>query len=227
MMILALALAAMFAMPQDYTVDRVMDEYQNPIELRRYEAEAAKAPYLLIVQDIGNTLEQWDDIAMAFRNIGYNVVLFALPGHGKEQVPHYRLSNYSLADSLDRTQKIIDHLKARGAKTVHLLGTGFGANVAMSIATDNEDLKVVAISPGLIYRGQTLTKEMAKNLPGRLMIVASQEDTYSNYSIEIFDEAAEKEFVTQLYSNIGHGIWILKRLPESLITISLWLNQAD
>ena len=227
MLILALAFSALLGVPQDFTVDRVVDEYSNEIELRRYAAESANAPYLLIVHGIGNTLEQWHDIAAAFRNIGFNVVLFPLPGHGEEAVPHYRLSNKSLAISVQRTQLVLDSIKRRGAKDIHLLGTGFGANVAMSIAVENESLRVVAISPGLNYRGQILTQAMAEELPGRLMIVASQEDTYTIHSIGVFEEAAGKEIETQLYSNIGHGVWILKRLPESLLTISRWLTELN
>jgi pimeloyl-ACP methyl ester carboxylesterase len=219
------AILLLSPMPQDYSERTVGDE-QYSMTVRHYPAPFGGAPNIVLVHDWGGDMDRWNDVAHKLQELGFGVILFNLAGHGGDAVPYYRFSNEHM-DLLRRQVALALRFAREQGSVVHLLGAGLGANLALEAALDSTFVsRIVAVSPGLDYRGVKLTERMAEELPGKVLFIASQEDSYSVHSIEVFvRHAGEEEPGTRFYSNVGHGVWILKRLPESLATIARWLTE--
>lgn len=200
------------------------------VTARYYSPPYSGAPVIVVVHDWGETLDNWDAVARLFSGYGFAVITFALPGHSHGDNSRYYHADGAIADYLEAVDAACSYAGSR-SRTVHLLGSGLGANLAMVYAAGNRlQGRVAALSPGLDYRGIVVEPEQLRSIAPRLMLIASQEDTYSTNSIQVFGKALtelsenEKPPVV-LYSNAGHGIWILKRLAESRASTVRWFSE--
>ena len=115
--------------------------------------------------------------------------------------------------------------RERGGETTHILGAGLGANLALAVAAEDGGVsRVVAISPGLDYRGVTLDESLQKLPPERVLLVASLEDVYSVYSIRELVNPLPVKPETRMLNNAGHGVWILRRQEGIVDSIAAWLS---
>lgn len=210
----------------EYTISGASGEQ---IPVRYYSPPFSGAPIILVVHDWGESMENWQSMAANFRELGFGVLCFALPGHEVDDISKYYHDNNRIAGYLRTLSSVYNYARGRGSE-VHLLGAGLGANLAMLFAAQTEVTgRVVAVSPGLNYRGLEIHPEVCSAIAGKLMLIASQEDTYSAYSIRTFRYAfaqlpEEERPPAILYSNAGHGVWLLKRLPEAVVSVTRWLS---
>ena len=98
-----------------------------------------------------------------------------------------------------------DFLSAKGFSEIYLIGASIGANTVLNYAvTDNTIKKLVLLSPGLTYRGVS-AEESIRNYKNKILIVASEEDSYSFTSSEKLSEDSAGEIKFLRLINSGHG----------------------
>ena len=225
LLVLMLVISPVQDQYRDHTVT---DVNGRTLDLRYYSPPFSGAPTVIICHEWGGSIDTWSDIARSLKKLGFGVVLYSQRGHGNGDVPYYLMAKWQVESMHLDLNMAIDFAVKNSGQNVFVIGAGMGANIAMKVAS--EDLrvkKVVAISPGLNYKGFKLHKDMTRNLENRLMMVASQEDVYSMKTINLFTSNSEKPAETSFYSNSGRGVWILKRQPESLATVARWLSDTN
>jgi dienelactone hydrolase len=229
--IICLVLSLAPVQQQDYAAYTIPASSEgDEIPVRLYSPAFSGAPMIVVVHDWGESMDNWNSIARSFRELGYSVLLFALPDHEPGNLSHYLHTNRRIRYYLTRVQTVYEYARSRTG-VVHLLGSGLGANLAILAAGDFEvQGRIVAVSPGLTLRDLVLEPQSILDIKEKLFLVASQEDTYAAYSIRtiaaMMESLPEEErSPTVLYSNSGHGVWLLKRLPEAVSSITRWFSE--
>lgn len=224
-----LAILLMLAPVQDqFREQTVSDEKGNSISIRHYSPPFSGAPTVIICHEWGGSSDDWHDIAVSLKKLGFGVIVYNQKGHGEDEIPYYLLADWQIETMGKDLEVALDYAVKNSGENVYVIGAGIGANIAMNVASaDPRVKKLVAVSPGLNYRGIKLEKKMTATLAGRLMLIASQEDAYSVRTINLFTSNSDKPADVKFYSNSGRGVWIFKRQPESLATVARWLSDAN
>lgn len=165
---------------------------------------------ILLLHMMPATKESWNSIAPDLNEKGYKVLAIDLRGHGESNKKGYEIldyrkfSNEEHAKSIEDVKAAIEFLKQRGAKEFGIIGASIGANLALVYGADEKEVKIaVLLSPGLDYRG-IKTELPAEKFDRPLLIIASEEDSYSAQSSRILDQKA-KNSELKILQNRGHG----------------------
>lgn len=157
-----------------------------------------------------------------------------LRGHGESTKGRegVRLDYQDFADSghqesaRDVTAATAWVLKKTGFRHDHvvLCGASLGANLALAYAAAHPDIPAIAaLSPGLIYRGIAATPAATSLLRTQnLLLIASDEDSYSADSIEKLAERCLAKTKAIRLQDAGHGTTMWDKEPSLLQTISNW-----
>ncbi len=106
-----------------------------------------------------------------------------------------------------------------------MVGASVGANLALVGGSNEESIKtVVLLSPGLNYAGVETEPALSSFGDRPLLIVASQEYTYSADSSVVLEEAAIGESQLILYDGAGHGTNMFEAEPDLSVQIIDWLD---
>jgi acetyl esterase/lipase len=156
-------------------------------------------------------------------------------GHGESREAGDRRLDHEKFTDADHQAKAIDVEAAvewmvmkRGARRARLalVGASIGANLAIGYAALHKEIPaVVALSPGLDYRGVTTIDKVAL-LGGeqKLMLAASTEDEFSSLPACRELAARKKDVVLREVSGLGHGTTMLDRDPPLLSEVVAWLT---
>lgn len=109
-----------------------------------------------------------------------------------------------------------------------VIGASIGANLALIACANTEAcITVIALSPGFDYRGVMPTASIADGLADKsVLLVASQEDTYSADSIKHMFGQAYGDVSARLYTGRSHGTQLFAaRLPDVTHLIVGWLDE--
>jgi len=108
---------------------------------------------------------------------------------------------------------------------VAAVGASIGANLAL-IGCSTSDFcgTAVLLSPGLDYRGVTTEAAMTQMGERPVLLVASEEDTYSAQSSRTLADAAQGVHELMMYSGAGHGTRMFRAQPDLVDAILNWLN---
>jgi dienelactone hydrolase len=130
----------------------------------------------------------------------------------------------------------VDWLQAQpevDGKHIALIGESFGANIVLRYAAINEDIAaVVALSPGITYRGVRTDDIISQVSHAPLRIFVSQYDPFAFESskrlVEILKETGVPTATNELTICTGnlHGADMLlgvRNLPQIIVT---WLKDA-
>lgn len=152
---------------------------------------------------------------------GYNVLNIDERGHGDSEAWSGETGSWQEFTQADYDRMVYDveaaaqWLKNRISETeLALIGGSIGANIAMIFGAKHQPKIVIALSPGIDYRG-IKTEIASRNYRQNLLIVASRDDTYSFESSEkLFEisKASHKEFIR--YEDAGHGTRMFDAEPE-------------
>jgi alpha-beta hydrolase superfamily lysophospholipase len=216
------------ALPQqNYSQHAAASAEGLTLPVRYYHPPAAGAPLVVIVHGWGSSQEHWSRIAEKLQEYGFGVVLFNLRGHGGSTKAYYYFTDEQIAGMKADVALALAFARGRAGGDIHLLGAGLGASLAIDVAADEGGVdKVVAISPGLEYRGLDIRDAVAKLGAANLLFVASQEDVYSVHSIRELERGIGGELQSRILNNAGHGVWMLMRQPASIEMIARWLARA-
>ena len=155
---------------------------------------------------------------------GYAVLAIDLRGHG--QTGGGRDWEMAIVDiGLVWQQFVADAAVDSGNTAV--IGASIGSNLALVLGALQPELKTaVLLSPGLDYFGVTTDDAVVAYGDRPLLIVASEEDSYSANSSRTLLDLASDQAALQMYSGIGHGTNMLRNRDNVQNAILEWLNMA-
>lgn len=176
---------------------------------------------ILLLHILPGNRHDFDDFAELLFNHGYNVLNIDERGHGDSEAWAGEIGSWQEFTQADYDKAIYDvgaasdFLKSRFPDTdLAVIGGSIGANLAMLYGAKAQPKMVVALSPGINYKG-VKTEIASRNFRQNLLLVASRDDSYSFESSERLFEisaAAKKEFIK--YENAGHGTRMFNSEPE-------------
>ena len=195
-----------------------------------------KGPAALLLHMMPATKESWAAFGESLSNVGWTALAIDLRGHGESRVAGDRRLDHKEFTNGEHQAKMKDVdaaarwlEKTHGVKTTRLalVGASIGANLAIAYAASHPDVPaVVALSPGLNYRGVS-TPEQVKALGPRqkLLLAASAEDEYSFATIKELQKLKKGALVRE-FDGIGHGTAMLDHAPPLVAETVAWLTRA-
>lgn len=184
-----------------------------------FEAGSKKSVILLHI--LPGNRHDFDEFAKLLFKSGYNVLNIDERGHGESEAWPKETGSWQEFVQADYDKMIYDiEAAARWMQNkipgteLALIGGSIGANLSLLYGAKTQPKVVVALSPGLNYKG-VKTEIASRNFRQNLLLVASKDDSYSFESCERLFEisaTAKKEFIK--YEFAGHGTRMFNSEPE-------------
>ena len=133
----------------------------------------------------------------------------------------------SRMDVLAAARWIEERMHLAGEKLA-LIGASIGANLALQYAAEHPTVPaVVALSPGLVYRGVATKPSVTAMAKGqRLLLIASQDDGYSYDTVLKLAEASLAKTEVIRLTDGGHGTAMFEANPDLFDRIVEWIAGA-
>jgi alpha-beta hydrolase superfamily lysophospholipase len=177
---------------------------------------------ILLHMIYGNSLD-WGDFPKQLAEAGYAVFNLDMRGHGKTG------GSTDWDQSKNDLQRVWNYLAERpdiDATCGAVIGASMGANMGLVLAADTPEVCAVGLlSPGLNYYDVATADKLMTYGSRPMLIIASDEDSYSAESSRNLQEMAEGEAELVMYSQAGHGTAMLQKEPLLSKTIIVWLDQ--
>ncbi len=211
-----------------------------------YPVRHTLAPAVLLVHSVERDRNTWASFAAVLQKNGLAALAIDLRGFGEStrkqtadgpvtlDVRTFTGGDYR--DMLLDVETAVDWLQAQpeiDGKHIALIGESFGANIALRYAAINEDIAaIVALSPGITYRGVRTDDIISQVSHAPLRIFVSQYDPFAFESskrlVEILKETGVPTATNELTICTGnlHGSNMLlgvRNLPQIIVT---WLKDA-
>ncbi len=126
---------------------------------------------ILFIHQMNGRKEDWLELMENLSSHGFSVMAIDLRGHGESWGNWRNFGDREFAGMADDVAMAMEWLEKRNRNVYAVVGASIGANLALN--TDAE--KVVALSPGLSYRGIVARKRDA-------LIIVGKQDSYSYQS---------------------------------------------
>lgn len=188
-------------------------------------AESESGPAVLLLHMLGSERSAWEPLIPPLVEAGYHVLAVDMRGHGETGGS----SDWSAAET--DVQTWLDWLRGRPSVDgdgVSVVGASIGSNLALlGCVHDTGCVTVIALSPGLDYRGVQPLSALTEGLAERsVLLVASHGDTYSADSVKELAANAAGEVGLRLYAGRAHGTQLFRDDGERLTqTIIAWLDE--
>jgi dienelactone hydrolase len=211
-----------------------------------YPVRQTLAPAVLLVHSVERDRNTWASFAAVLQKNGLAALAIDLRGFGEStrkqtadgpvtlDVRTFTGGDYR--DMLLDVETAVDWLQAQpeiDGKHIALIGESFGANIALRYTAINEDIAaIVALSPGITYRGVRTDDIISQVSHAPLRIFVSQYDPFAFESskrlVEILKETGVPTATNELTICTGnlHGSNMLlgvRNLPQIIVT---WLKDA-
>lgn len=190
--------------------------YTNP-------AQTTPQPGILLLHMLGSNRTVWEQVGLVATLVdnGYVVLALDMRGHGDTG------GSQDWAQSPDDIHRVWAFLRQQpgvdGERTA-IIGASIGANEALLAAADEPAITgVILLSPGLDYRGVETEPAMATYGDRPLLLVASEDDSYSADSILRLAELSQREADLQMYTNAGHGTNMFAAAADLSDVLLNWL----
>lgn len=178
---------------------------------------------VLLVHDAARSHSDFATLAPRLAAAGYLVLAVDLRGHGGSRLPA-PLADADWPSLVQDVRSGLAWLGAQGASEVHLIGAGFGANLALGAADDPAVTDLVLVSPSLSSHGVRLASSAA-NLGSRpLLVVASSDDALGLKAATWLEEQAAGPAELATYRGAGSGARMLVSAPDLEGRIVGWLS---
>ncbi len=176
---------------------------------------------IILLHILPGNRHDFDNFAELLWQQGYNILNIDERGHGESEAWAGEIGSWQEFTQTDYDKMIYDvgaaadWLKNKIPETeLAIIGGSIGANLSLLYGAKASPKVVIALSPGLNYKG-IKTEIASRNFRKNLLLVASQDDIDSFKSCERLFEisaAAKKEFIR--YEDAGHGTRMFASEPE-------------
>ena len=179
-------------------------------------------PGVILLHMVYGSRQDWQEFAGELTGAGYGVLALDMRGHGDSGGSlEWDKFEDDLMQAWDYFTSRPDVDRDRSA----VVGASIGANMALLLgARQPAAVAVVLLSPGLDYYGITTSDVLETYGLRPLLIVASEEDTYSAQSSRQLLELAGGETHLEMYPGGAHGTVMLSRQSGLARLIVGWLN---
>lgn len=201
-----------------------------------YRRADAPRGAVLLLHMMPATKESWDAFADAILPLGLSSLAIDLRGHGESVRQGDRLLDYRQFTDGDHRAKALDAeaaagwllgKEAIGFDRLAVAGASIGANLAIRFGAEHPDIPaVLALSPGLDYRGVTTADAFASLPSGQsVFIAASEEDAVSWKSVKILESSGTRaSAVFRFLKGAGHGTAMFESDPPFMAEAAEWLS---
>jgi len=168
-----------------------------------YPPAEKESPALLLLHMLGSDRGAWREFAMLAQERGFAALAIDLRGHGDSGGER----NFGAMDAdVDAALSWLSEQEGVNPARIAIAGASIGANLAIRGAANHPNVAaVVALSPGLDYRGLT-TAEAVKALGDRpLLLIAAEGDSYAADSSRELHNLSSKQATLKLYPGNAHG----------------------
>lgn len=211
-----------------------------------YPVARDSAPAVLFLHALTSNRSEWAGFAALLQRNGIAALTIDFRGHGESTrkltaegpvtIALSSLTSQDLQNMLLDVEAAVDWLQSQSEidkKHIALVGSSFGANIAVRYAAINDEIAGLALlSPGVNYRGIRTDDVIAQLNARPLHIFVSRNDAFafesSKHLIEIRKELGVQTVDKELTISTGdlHGTAMLlgvKNLPQILLS---WLKQV-
>ena len=192
----------------------LVGDYSIPVDQNEY-------PSVLLLHMLNSSRQGWDPLIPVLVENGFAVLAIDMRGHGETGGE----MNWALAEQ--DVQAALDWLKDRNEVTyVTVVGASIGANLALRAgANDSTVSAVVALSPGLDYRGVTTEDAIEGLADGDVpaLLIAARDDTFSAESVLALFTLSTGDIAARLYVDNRHGTGLFWDNEPLLQQIVNWL----
>ncbi|MFP6584740.1 MAG: alpha/beta fold hydrolase [Candidatus Hydrogenedentota bacterium] len=183
-----------------------------------YTTKDDQPPAFILVHEIGGSRKNWDTFAQHAQQQGFMCLAFDLRGHGdsvtkgSEKIP---FQQFDASDWMRVTDDLVlakQHLLDSGADpdNIFIVGASIGGNLAIHYGVaDSQIQAVIALSPGLSYKGIGIESTVKKNRRLPLLLVAAEGDTYSASSARTLTDSSPSYAERRTYLGSSHGTALL------------------
>lgn len=159
----------------------------------------------ILVHQLSADKSTYNDLATELQKNNINALAIDLRGHGKSSGELALFSKEDFNNMQLDVQAAKNYLENSGVNKIFVVGASIGANTAINFGVSNPDvLGVVALSPGLDYRGVE-TSQNAKKISVPVLIVVSNEDSYAFQSSNTLYSELKGDKNLKIYKGAGHG----------------------
>ena len=180
---------------------------------------------VILLHDRGHSSTDWAYFGDKLGGLGFHVLALDLRGHGASKPPDTVADADYLKMSADVGAAVL-WLRGKGAGEVQLVGANLGANLALTAAAEDSQIKSVALlSPGLNIAGVTLGQAVFDKYGKRPMfMMVGTENNYELRTITYIEEHAQGEHPVEVFDKAGSGVKMLNKVPEADSNLVAWLN---
>ena len=187
---------------------------------------------VILVHMLNRDKSSWKTVAQTLQEAGFAVLAIDLRGHGESDLDwqNFGIKEWNAAtNDIKRAKKFFVD-KGIDDENVYLVGASIGANLALSYAVQDTDIKkVVLLSPGLDYRGVDI-EGPNKKYDREVMYVAAMKDEYSYTSVLQLYRESPSQLPTQkslkIYKGATHGTDLFEVHPDVLIALLDFMKQT-
>lgn len=198
-----------------------------------YIPENPSPPALLLVHGVGGSRSEWDSFALRAQDRGFLCLAFDLRGHGESVERNGRQIAFREFSSGDWISAIADlergkqQLIEAGAdpENIFIIGSSIGANISIRYGSQDAQIQgVVALSPGMTYRGVGIEDTITENRRMPLLLLAAEGDTFSSASVKTLTEKSPAYIEQRTYLGSSHGTNLMANNEQVVPDILQWIQ---
>jgi len=189
--------------PEDITLTT-----EDKIDLRATYRSADTERAFILTHMLDSDRHSYDDFSSQLYGAS---IAIDLRGHGDSDLDWKEFGHADFNRMTNDVKGAVAFLRNEGYTDIVLVGASIGANIVMNYAAqDNETSAVILLSPGMDYKGVSISSAI-KQYTGRLLIVVSEQDNYAFSSgKEILASSASPKRRYMQLAGKAHGTEILK-----------------
>jgi dienelactone hydrolase len=181
-------------------------------------------PGVILLHMIYGERQEWGDFPNKLSKAGYAVFAIDMRGHGDTGG---EMDWEQAQDDLQRVWKYMADRPEVDKNRLAIIGASMGANMALVTGAAQPEVRAIGLlSPGMDYYRITTADALVTYGKRPLLIVASDEDTYSAESSRQLSKMAKGTAELVMYSGAGHGTALLQSKPELADTLLDWLART-
>ena len=180
-------------------------------------------PGVILLHMLGGSRKVWEqnNFAALLADNSYAVLTVDMRGHGDTRGQQNWESVE--ADLQQIWTEFTEWGEVDGGRTA-VIGGSIGSSMALITGDNHPAIRtVVLLSPGIEYLGVPIDERILTYGQRPMLIVASEEDTYSADSSRALHRVAQDAELI-MYEGAGHGIQMFGAEPTLSTTILSWLN---
>lgn len=180
---------------------------------------------LILVHEAYRGHRSWDEFRSAAHENGYAVIALDLRGHGQSSGD--QVFTEAMDHDIDAVVDWISVSPDLNEDRIAIAGASVGANLALRAGARHPQIKsVVLLSPGMMYWEIGIEAAMLDYGGRPLLLVASEQDTYSATSVQRLKELGGAADILVLYPGAAHGTDMIRNQPDLAPMMFDWFEQT-